>query len=129
MSARPPLGDFKITYIVRPHQVLARLGRDIQEHSEDALDRIAESMAGLYVEEARAVGADLSGAFIRGIGVVPSTFPGERTVRGDTRYSGVIEEGWIWRAGGQDSYPARWPAARAVDRAEEAIDAAFSQEF
>jgi hypothetical protein len=123
------VGDVTITYIVRPHQVFERMGRDVGDMNEDALDRLADNMAGLYQEEARAVGADASGFFISQIAVAPAGHPGERMVRGAARYSGVIEEGWIWRAKGQESYPARWPAARAVDRADEAVQAAWSQVF
>lgn len=41
----------------------------------------------------------------------------------------IIEHGWIYRARGQDSYPGRWPAGKAVVMLDAFVVSAFTRQL
>lgn len=104
------------------------LAPDVQDYSEDALQEIAEGLIGLYKEQIEAVDAVDSRFFLETVGIRFAS-RGERHVASDASYSGVVEHGWIFKAGGQESYPGRFPAARAVSMLEPVIDDAFQHQL
>lgn len=104
------------------------LAPDVQDYSEDALQEIAEGLVGLYKQEIIAVGAVDTRFFLDTVGIRFAS-RGERQVASDAFYSGIVEHGWIWRARGQDSYPGRFPAGRAIAQLEPVIEDAFTRQL
>lgn len=104
------------------------LAPDIQDYSEDALEDIAEGLVGLYQAEIQAVNAIDTRFFIDTVRIRFAT-RGERHVASDAPYSGIVEHGWINRGRGQESYPGRFPAAKAVSRLEPVIEDAFTRQL
>lgn len=100
--------------------VLLRFEDVFEEPLETSAEAIARAMVVLYKDEITSVGAVLSGRFRNTVKIRSATRRGdtiERIVASDMPYSGVVEEGWLRRARGQESYPGRHPAERAVERA------------
>lgn len=103
------------------------LGYDLSNVSEDALDIIGGRLVRLYKEEITAVDAIATRFFNDTVAVQEPHRLNERTVKSAASYGGIVEIGWVYRARGQESYPGRFPAARAIERIEPEIEDAFSQ--
>ena len=111
---------------VRIPEAIRYLGPDINKATEPALDEIAKGVIRLYKEEITAVDAIDTGFFINTVHTRFAT-KGERVIASDANYSQVIETGWAKRAGGQASYPGRFPATRAIARTGPVIENAFDR--
>lgn len=108
---------------------LLRFGSDFGEGIERALDEIGEQGTTLYQQEGEAVGARDSGHFIDTIHVRDASRRLTRVIASDASYSGVIEDGWQTRGRGQESYPGRHPAQRAIEKFEPVVQDAFLHQF
>lgn len=112
--------------------VLLRFQDVFEEPLETSAEAIAQAMVILYKDSITSVGAVLSGRFRNTVRIRSATRRGdviERIVASDMPYSGVIEEGWLRRAHGQESYPGRHPAERAVERALPVVRDVFETQF
>lgn len=97
----------------------------LQDPIDAVADAVAELVAGLYVAAIASVGAVLSGRFRDKVKVRTARREGATRLRevasgdpGEVPYSGVVEFGWLHRARGQESYPGRFPARKAVSTAK-----------
>ena len=99
---------------------------------EAALDDVAAGAVTLYQNTITSVGAVLSGRFRDTVHVRSASRSGdlrERIVASEVPYSGVVEEGWLRRAHGQESYPGRHPAKITVESAGPIVRDAFENQF
>jgi hypothetical protein len=117
-----------IAYPVLIPSALRELGQDIESDAEAALVEIAEGLVTIYQEEIEAVGAVDTRFFLETVDIRYAT-RFERGVGSRAFYAGVVEHGWTARARGQESYPGRFPAARAISRLEPVIESAFDRQL
>jgi hypothetical protein len=120
-------GILEVLYPPTYGEGLKSLGFDLAQAMEKALDILGGQMVRLYKEEITAVDAIDTRFFLDTVAVQEPHRPHERIVKSAAAYSGVVEQGWVYRARGQESYPGRFPAARAIGRIEPEIEDAFSQ--
>lgn len=118
-----------VAYPVLIPDALRHLEGELSDFAVEPLDEVADGIARRYQEEIEAVHAIDSRHFIDTVSSRAATRRDERIVKSDAEYSGVVEHGWITRAKGQDSYPGRFPAARAVASVEDIITDAYSRAF
>lgn len=118
-----------VTYPVRIPVEARYLDVEFLPRLTDLVERVADGLLGLYRQVSEDMDIRDTGDFINTMAVHNGDDPLTKIVKSDVRYSGVIEDGWIWRPHGQASYPGRWPAAKTVERASEAIEPALDAVF
>jgi hypothetical protein len=119
------VGTIRIAYPVEIPDALRRLGHDLQEDSEAALDEIADGLVDVYKEEIEAVDAIDTRHFIDTVRVREASIRFERLVASDAGYSGIVEEG----RDDTPNYEGRFPAARAIARLDPIIENAFDHQL
>ena len=107
---------------------LRNLAQEIGQIGELALTDIGDDFVSLYQQEIAAVGAVDSGDFMNTVKVRRQAWH-QRDIASGVAYSGVVEEGWTKRARGQESYPGRFPAKRAIARMGPIIQSAFNNQL
>lgn len=120
----PTWPTLTIAYEVTLPRGLAYLRSDITNAEEAALDTIAWGLVNIYQAEIEEVKAVRTG-FFRDTVRVRQSARLIRWVGSLANYAAVVEHGWIYRARGQQSYPGRFPAARAIARLDTVVEDAF----
>jgi hypothetical protein len=119
-------------YAVEVPDAFRNLTQVLDDPLTAALDSIAAGVIALYQTTITSVGAVLTGRFRDTVHVREASRAGdlrERIIASDALYSGIVEFGWIYRARGQASYPARYPALITRDAAGPIIYDAFAMQM